>query len=269
MKKAIIIMTLMMSLVYSYGQSFKAMLLNSNVYRTMIDLKATRLIQKNSNNVLNDTVLIRICALGHLDYKIINEDENGYVIIRILPPVKLVTTKDSSNYEVLYSGDEQLNDVNNAYNYYFAIKKGDFTPLSKTLLTTKIIGIPLIQPIKLRPSKYTEGWNLTGEFTVSYNFGLRRKLGGNPFNQNYISLIPYGLGVGAAKYFTVASDGTLTEKKDSYLVTYYQGGILFTIQKINFGFFMGFDAMIDKQNNWFYQGRPWFSFGLGYKFKND
>jgi hypothetical protein len=259
----------------SYGQSFKAMFLNPNVYRTKVDLTASRLIDKDLNTIYNDTFIIKVSDLGHLDYKIVNEDENGYVIIRILPKVKLLTEPSPDDPSktinvVRHTNDKQLKtDNNNAYNYYFAIKKDAFKPLGKTLLSTKIIGVPLVQPIKLRPSKGTEGWNLGGEFTVSYNFGLRIKLGKNPFSQNYLSIVPYGFGVGAAKYFKENTDGTLTEKKDAFAVTYYQGGLLLTIQKINFGVFTGFDAMIDKQNDWFYQSKPWFSFGLGYKFKND
>jgi hypothetical protein len=42
-----------------------------------------------------------------------------------------------------------------------------------------------------------------------------------------------------------------------------------TWKKINFGAFISIDAMIDKKNNWFYQGQPWYSFGIGYKFKED
>jgi hypothetical protein len=60
-----------------------------------------------------------------------------------------------------------------------------------------------------------------------------------------------------------------TDKKDSYAITYYQAGIVLTLQKVNLGIFTGFDAMIDKQNNWFYQGEQWFSIGLGYKFKTE
>jgi len=275
MKAKIIILILTVFSFSSYGQSFKAMFLNPNVYRTKTDLKATRLIDKNLNTIYNDTIIIKVSDLGHLDYKIINEDENGFVIIRILPKVKLLTevsaTDPTKTVNVLrHTNDDQLkSDSTDAYNYYFAIKKDAFKPMSKTLLSTKIIGVPLIQPIKLRPSKGTEGWNLGGEFTVSYNFGLRLKLGSNPFSQNYLSIVPLGFGVGATKYFKENTDGTLTEKKDAFAVTYYQGGLLLTIQKVNFGIFTGLDAMIDKQNDWFYQGRQWFSFGLGYKFKTD
>jgi len=216
-----------------------------------------------------------VSDLNHLDYKIISEDENGYVIIRVLPKAKLLTEPSPEDPSkmlrvVRHTNNVQLKkETNNAYNYYFSVKKDGFKPLSKTLLSFKIVGVPLVQPIKLRPGKGSEGWNLGGEFTVSYNFGIRLKLGDNPFKQNFISLVPFGFGVGAAKYFIGNVDGTITEKSDSYAVTYYQGGILFTIQKVNFGVFTGFDAMLDKQNDWFYQGRQWFSFGLGYKFKND
>lgn len=251
------------------------MFLNPNVYRTQIDLTATRILSKDFKTVYNDEYIIKASSNKELDYKIINEDEGGYVIVRILPKVKLLKEPDPSDgvkmiNVVRYTEEDQsVNDIDNGYNYFFGIKKDAFKPLGKTLLSTKIIGVPLIQPVKLRPSKGAEGWSLGGEFTVSYNFGVRRKLGQNPFGQNFISIIPYGFGVGAAKYFKENIDGTLTEKKDAFAVTYYQGGILFTIQKVNFGVFAGFDAMIDKQNDWYHQGKPWLSFGLGYKFKTD
>jgi hypothetical protein len=275
MKARITFLILTFFSLNSYAQSFKAMFLNPNVYRTKVDLTAIRLINKDLDTTYNDAFIVKVSDLGHLDYKIVNEDDNGYIIVRILPKVKLMTERSPDDASktvnvVRHTDDKQFKtDIDNAYNYYFAIKKDAFKPLGKTLLSTKIIGVALVQPIKLRPNKGSEGWNLGGEFTVSYNFGLRLKLGRNPFSQNYLSIVPYGFGVGAAKYFKENADGTLTEKKDAFAVTYYQGGLLLTIQKINFGVFTGFDAMIDKQNDWFYQGTPWFSFGLGYKFKND
>lgn len=258
----------------SVAQSFRAVFLNPNVYRTRIDLTANRLIDDEWKTVYNDTYVIKVSDLGYLDYKVIKEDENGYTIIKILPKVKLTTETLPGSKKMInvvrHTEEKQLkSDNDNAYNYYFSIKKDGFKPLSKTLLSNKIVGIPLVHPFKLRPKKGIEGWNLEGEFTLSYNFGYRVKLGTNHFNQNFISFVPYGLGVGSSKYFIENSDGTLSEKKDAYAITYYQGGILLTLQKINFGVFVGVDGMIDKRNNWFYQGKPWFSFGLGYKFKED
>lgn len=260
----------------SFGQnfkpSFKAAFLNPNVYRTRVDLKTIRVTDKNLSTVYNDTIIIKASNTRPLDYKIVNDNENGYTIIRVLPKVTLSkedSPKGTVNVVRFTDSDQLKKDSLNAYNYYFAIKNDAFKPLTRTLLSTKIVGIPLVQPFKLRPDKGSEGWNLGGDFTVSYNFGLRLRLGSDPFSQNFISFVPYGFGIGAAKYFKENADGTLSDKEDAFAVTYYQGGILLTLQKINFGVFTGFDAMIDKKKDWFYQGEPWFSFGLGYKFKND
>lgn len=270
-----ITVAIMLFSVIGHAQTFKAMFLNPNVYRTRIDLKAVRVMHKDLKTIYNDSCLISVKELGYLDYKIVSEDENGHVVFRLLPKVKLVEemvaggSGKTANVVKHITDKQYKNEEDNAYNFYFAIKKDAFKPLGKTLLSTKIIGVPLIHPLKLRPSKGAEGWNLAGEFTASYNFGLRFKLGKNPFSQNYLSIIPYGFGLGAAKYFRENPDHTLTEKSDSFAVTYFQTGLLFTLQKVNFGIFAGKDAMIDKQKDWVYQGKSWFSFGLGYKFKND
>ena len=275
MKNIITIATIFLFATNINGQSLKASALNPNVYRTKVDLTVTRIIDKDFKTVYEDEYIIKVDELGHIDYKIVKEDDNGYVIIRILPKTTMsteISKKDKTKTVkvIRHTKDKLLkSDKNNAYNYYFAIKKDKFKPMAKTLLSEKIVGIPLVQPLKLRPSKGSEGWNLGGEFTVNYNFGLRLKLDKNPFSQNFISLVPYGFGVGSAKYFSENSDGTLTDKKDSYAITYYQAGIVLTLQKVNLGIFTGFDAMIDKQNNWFYQGEQWFSIGLGYKFKTE
>ena len=95
---------------------------------------------------------------------------------------------------------------------------------------------------------------------------MKFKLGHNPFRKNTVTFVFYGAGVGKAKYFT-EKDEKLTEKEDGMAITYYQAGVLFTVEKVNFGGFVGFDAMLDKRNDWYYQSKPWFSVGLGYKFK--
>ncbi len=275
MKAKLTFLTFLVVSFCSYGQSFRAMFLNPNVYRTKIDLQAIRLCDNDLNIIYNDTFTIKVSVFEHLDYKIINEDQNGFIVIRILPSVKIVNetspTDPTKNINVVRYSNKVLSntDPNNAYNYYFAIKKDGLNPLGKTLLSTKIIGVPLIQPFKLRPSKGDEGWNLSSAFTISYNFGIRLKLGSNPFSKNYLSIVPYGFGLGAEKYFNVGIDGKPSEKVDAFALTYYQGGLVLTNQNINLGIFTGFDAMLDKQNDWFYQGKQWFSLGIGYKFNKD
>lgn len=259
----------------SYGQTFKAMFLNPNVYRTRVDLRVIRITNLKLDTVYNDTFQIRLAGRGYMDYKIIKEDEFDNTIIRILPKARLQVERvhDTSNIfidAIRYTNDVVLkSDSDNAYNYYFAIRKEDYKPLAKTLLASKIVGVPLIVPTKIRPQRKKEGWNLDGQIFVTYNFGLRKKLGRNPFTDNFITFIPYGIGVGAAQYFRENSTGKFVAQENTFAITYYQAGCLFTINRINMGALIGLDAMIDRQNDWYYQSQPWLSVGFGYKLSND
>lgn len=282
-----ITLTIFFSIIFiccSWSQHCRAIFFNSNVYRTRVDLQAIRLTNTNKkiDTVYNEPFVIRATHTKNngkirefLDYKIISEDESGYMIIRVLPKVELAKEKvhpDSTrmiNVVRYKEGDQEVGDSTNAYNYYFAIRKDAFKPLGKTLLSEKIIGVPLVHPFKLRPDRAGVGWNLGLEFTVSYSFGVRFKLGKSPFQQNFFTIIPVGFGLGASKYFRQNADSTLTEKEDAVAITYYQAGLMFTVYRVNIGIFVGLDAMIDHRKDWVYQSQPWISFGLGYKFKKD
>lgn len=266
----------------AFAQTLRASFFSDNVYKTYTDLEVVKISDRASRNraFYNDTITIK----SGLAYQIVNEDENGYVIIRVLPRVKIMTAQIAIGTEttgssippkyktiniIEYSDETPTDPKLDGSAYYYSVKKDKFKPFQKAFISEKIIGQPLIHPLKLRPGKGSEGWNLTGDFTLTYTVSFRFRVSKNPLKPNYISLVPYGLGVGAAKYFRENDDGSLTEKKETWSVTYYQGGAFMTIKKVNFGVFVGFDAMIDKQNKWFYQSKPWFSLGFGYKFKTD
>ncbi|MGB8194232.1 MAG: hypothetical protein WCF67_20035 [Chitinophagaceae bacterium] len=248
------------------SQTLKAVLLNPNVYRTQINIEATRISDINGIKY-NDKVLIDVEG-GFMDYKIISEDENGYIVFRVLPKViyESYNTAQGTRYRIrrALSTDPALTSANNGYNFYCAVKSDDFPPLAKTLLSTKIVGVPLVHPFKLRPKRNTEDWDIQGEFTLSYSFGIRLRSGG-PLKQNFWTIILYGFGLSEDKYFKNPGD----DKKDAIAITYYQGGLMHTWQKVNIGAFVSFDAMIGNKKDWFYQGRSWFSFGIGYNFKQD
>jgi len=285
---------------YKETPTWRAVFFNPNVYRSRLGLKGVIVGKERTNNTYTDSVYIPVNdRTKRFDYKIISEDFNGYVIIQVLPRKKFVvepknkieyteTYRESTDsgqkvltkvkvpsttpynvYKVIFALDsDNLNSDQDASKYYFGIKKDDFKPQSKILLSTKFVGIPLIHPFKFRTKTAGQGDDIVSSFTVSYNFGLRFKLGGtDAFKQNFVSLIPYGFGFGADKYFKKNPDGSTTadDKKDVVAITYYQGGILFTVQKVNFGIFAGVDKMIGNRKDWVYQDRIWFSFGLGYK----
>jgi len=258
----------------AFSQTLRAMLFNSNVYRTYVPIKCTR-IMDSAYNPSNDATVYTISverdtgnkllpgqqtSLRAIDFKIVSEDDNGYVIIKILPCVTLGTGST-----IIYDKDCKSTP---AHNYYYAIKKSDLTPLSKVPLSNKIIGTPLVFPVKFRPSKGNIGFTMTGEFTAGYAFGFRKKLSKSPYSQSFISFIPLVVGVSAGKYFRQKDDGTYSDKSDSWSIS-YSYGIMFTVQKVNFGVFGGLDHMVGDQKDWFYQGSSWYSLGLGYKFKSD
>ncbi|UOQ64877.1 hypothetical protein [Hymenobacter volaticus] len=288
MMKVLFTCSLLCSVVFeSNSQTFRAMAFNPNVYRTRVDMDVLRVSSLDFHIIYADTFKIKVrrgnaSKSNYLDYKIEKMDENGYTIIRILPNVQLSTELlDVSNGKEVAARyintirhskeDFTKEDERNGYNYYFAIKSDAFKPMSKTLLGNKLVAVPIIHPLKLRPriSNPDREPQVNTEFTVTYSLGYRRKFGHNPFRQDFFTFVIYGAGLGASKYLTEGNDGNLTEEKDGVAVTYYQAGGFLTLDKVNFGLFMGLDAMLYGRNNWLYQSKPWFSFGLGYKIKED
>lgn len=157
----------------------------------------------------------------------------------------------------------------NGYNYLFAVKKDEFPALAKTYMGGKFWGTPIVHPFKLRPTQANLGPQLYADITISYCFGYRARLSRNQLKENFVTFVPFGVGVGAAKHQRRLADSQLSDEEDNAAITYWQGGVFFTIRKVGFGVFSGVDAMIGHKNDWIYQSKPWFSFGVGYKFKED
>ncbi len=264
MKKLYIILLLLVS-TQSYSQIgpyLRAIFFNPNVYYTKVDLKLTRFADDEGNlQPTSDEVTLKPTSSLTIRYKIVGTD-GDYTIIKLLPRIRI-------NADNTVTVDDPTSQTENAANYTYHIKTKDFVINQKAILSEKIVGTPLVFPYKLRLQDKGDGATITTDFTVGYTFGLRLKVGRVPYKQNFFTIIPYGFGLGSTKYFYQNSDTTYSEKKDGVAITYYTGGLLYTINKVNVGIFAGRDAMLDKQNNWAYQGKWWFSFGLGYKFKTD
>lgn len=262
--KSILTFLLIITSICCYAQTssyLRAVLLNPNVYYTKVDLKVTQFLD-DDGNILTNPREFTIKPNGlTVRYKIVGTD-GDYTIIEILPRVKI-------NLDNTITVDDPQTDNENAANFTYYIKTKDFGLNQKITLSEKVVGTALVYPYKLRLQNKGDGATISTDFTVGYTFGLRLKLSKIPYKQNFITIVPYGFGLGSAKYFYKKDDGTYSDKKDGVAVTYYTAGLLWTVNKINFGAFGGRDAMIDKQNNWAYQGKWWFSIGLGYKFKTD
>lgn len=264
MKKLFVLFSLIPTVALSKGCPYlRAILLNPNVYRTKVDLKLTQFAETDGKLLAAPTEITLKPATGQsIRYKIVGSD-GDYTIIRLLPRMKL-----AAGNSALVSEDKP-EEKDDATRYVYCIKTKDFGLNQKILMSEKIVGTPLVFPFKLRLQDKGDGAVISTDFTIGYTFGLRLKTSKIPYKANFFTIIPYGFGLGSTKYFYQKSDGTYSDKKDGVAVTYYTGGFLWTISKVNFGVFAGVDAMLDKQNNWAYQGKWWYSFGLGYKFKAD
>jgi hypothetical protein len=222
-KNVVAVVSIFCFLNYNYAQSLRASALNPNVYRTRVNLEGFRVLDKSLKKY-NDKVVIDVEGDQFIDYKIVSEDEGGYTIIRVLPRVKIRQDRDIDGnmiYRVTRvhkDSGQTKTQPDNGYLYYYAIKSAEFPPLGKTLLSEKIVGVPLIHPFKLRPTVKNIGWDLKPEFTVSYSFGIRLKSRDKPFSKNYWTIIPYGFGVTQDKYFQNIGD----EKEDAVAVTYFR-----------------------------------------------
>jgi hypothetical protein len=255
--------------VNSYGQVLpylRAITFNSNVYRTIDEFKLTKFSELNGKPVATEEVILKPKTGKSIRYKIVGID-GDYTIIKLLP--RLQQSFESSTKLNLIQVVDDAPSVDDASKFLYFVKTKDILPNRKIVLSEKIIGTPLIFPFKLRTQDRGDGATISTEFTVGYTFGLRLKLSKQPYKQNFLTLVPYGFGLGSSKYFYKKDDGSYSSKTDGVAVSYYTGGLMLTSNKINFGLFAGKDAMIDKQNNWAYQGQWWFSFGLGFKFKAD
>lgn len=267
LKRNFLLLTLILISSFSFAQGniksyLRAITLNSNVYNTKVDLTLNQFSKTDGTLLTTKKDVVLKPANGKtIRYKIIGTD-GDYTIIKLLPNLKI-------NSDNSVTVDIPANETENASKYLYSIKTKEFGLYQKNILSEKIVGTPLVFPYKLRLQDRGDGATITTDFTVGYTFGLRLKTGKLPFKQNFFTIIPYGFGLGSTKYFFENTDGTFSEKKDAVAITYYTGGIMWTVNKINFGLFAGRDAMIDKQNNWAHQGDWWFSFGLGFKFKTD
>src|SRR5687767_10810135 len=128
MKRFLLILLSYSFMLSAKTQSFKAIVLNPNVYRTRVNIEATRIYDVNGNKY-NDKVLIDVEG-GYMDYKIISEDENRYIIFRVLPRViyEAFNTAQGIQYRIrrALASEYPLASANNGYNFYCAVKADEF-----------------------------------------------------------------------------------------------------------------------------------------------
>lgn len=218
MKKIIVIVFLFFT-VSSFSQTgsyLRAIIFNSNVYKTKVDLKLTQFSNIDGKLITTKEFTLIPKAEQSIRYKIVGTDGN-YTIIRLLPNLKI-----NSDNSITVGKPTNAEDDASKFTYFVETK--NFGVNQKIMLSEKIVGTPLLFPYKLRLQDKGEGAIISTEFTVGYTFGLRLKTSKIPYKQNFFTVIPYGFGLCATKYYYQKADGTLSDKKDAVAITYYTGG---------------------------------------------
>ena len=145
-------------------------------------------------------------------------------------------------------------------------------PHTHYLASSALIGKVITIPLRVR----NEYWNdnnrvLQGTLALSYGFGLKFKVGNDPYKPHYFSTILYAAGISQQKHFSIAgkfkkepSRDSISAKTDEIAVTYWSLGAAYEYDKFNVGVFAGKDRMFGNLKNWAYQDKWWFGLGIGY-----
>lgn len=250
-----------------FSSFIRSVVYNTNVYKTKENLQLTCVYDLKNEAPIHSTLPYQLVVgeREYLRYRVIKQGEKPY--IKILPRLKFVSTWTGYNIEVLEKKDERLVSASmegkDPVKYYFQITDA-LEPNKHYLASQKITGLPLTMPFKLRT--YKESSKFVIAPSIGYAFGWKIRVNNNPYKDKFVNVIAYGIGFNADKHQSENTDGSLTESKDAFSLTYWTSGLAYEVNGFNYGIFMGQDRMFDGNKNWIYQGKTWLSFGFGYKF---
>lgn len=280
MKYLISLLTISVFISTAFGQSklktaptWKAVILNNNVYRTYNNIFKIFIVEDNDGNDYYskasqaDEYTLDLNGRDFIDYKIIRESD-GIIFFKILPCAKIDKTAKTIKIENEVNGKCPSSGADNAAEYIFGIstKTTTITTFEKTPISSRLVLTPILHPIKFRPAYSDKEPTLTGETTISFNLGYRFKINSSIIRPTYLTIVPYGIGISNSQYFKENTNDKPVPSNIS--LTYWNFGAFVSFDRYNIGFFGGKDAMMTKsQKDWHYQDQMWFSFGLGYSLK--
>jgi hypothetical protein len=251
--------------------TWRAVLLNNNVYRTYDDIKDIFVIRDSDKKYYyseaeqNNKYTLDLNGREYIDYKILRETD-GIIFFKVLPCANFDKQKTKVIVEGEIDGKCPGTDANNAANYVFGVSNKAITTFKKTHVSSRLVLTPILHPIKYRPAYSGKEPTLTGEITLSFNLGYRVNLSRNLIRPTYLTVVPYGIGLSTSQYFKLNTDDKPSPGNIS--LTYLSFGAFLSFDRYNIGIFCGKDAMMTKsQKDWHYQDQRWYSFGLGYSLK--
>ena len=251
--------------------TWKAVFFNSNVYRTYDNIKNIIIIRDEKDKYYysdaeqTDKYELDLNGREFIDYKILREAD-GTTFFKILPCEKIDKVSKKIKVENSLNGNCPSTGANDASKYVFAMPTKELSAFEKTQISSRLVLTPILHPLKYRPSFSDKEPTLTGEITLSFNFGYRLKLNKNLIRPTYLTIVPYGIGISNSQYFKANTSDKPVPGNIS--LTYLSFGSFLSFDRYNIGLFAGKDAMLTKsQKDWHYQDQIWYSFGFGYSLK--
>lgn len=124
----------------------------------------------------------------------------------------------------------------------------------------------LTVPFKLRPKIDTTEFTMSTDVSLGPYIGITKRLSRR---KDYFITIPLNLGL---SYININENTTSNLPSESKVGVVpgvsWSTGIVFELNKVNFGIIAGKDYASGVGKDWIYQDKLWFSFAIGYNFLN-
>ncbi len=159
-------------------------------------------------------------------------------------------------------------DLRREYNYsdsdekvrkYFLMSYQDFNDKSikrYSRVPTFTAGTVVI-PVKLRFNQF----DFSKDVTIGPTAGVRFRL--SHYTNNYLNVL-LGFGISSVSLDSISTGGKIKKGSDRPALTPSLGIVFEFIQNVQVGVFLGKDYIAKKEDvDWMYQGKTWFSIGLG------
>ncbi len=169
----------------------------------------------------------------------------------------------------------KINVAATSSNQFYCVKSADYKePAVKKRYKTWLYNAKpnvgtLVVPIKFRPKQAGVPFDFTTDFTLGSSFGYSFRM--SHYQPNYLSIVGV-FGVTSVGVDSVTTEGFVKEPNTKLSAVTPGIGIITEISGFQIGAVIGWDIVGGTTGqNWIYNSKPWYSFGIGYQFlrKND
>lgn len=201
-----------------------------------------------SKNV--DTAIIKFWEFGK---------KEEYQKYNLIDPTRKVSNENSAYFMVLSKDFD--NKTQRRYSTGFFPTNNRHLWFTGTSITA---GVTVI-PFKIRPNIKVNDKNMGFEFSKDVQLGISAGIKQRISNYRpYFVNVLYNIGFSGVTQDSYTTNGYVQDPVDVIALTHAIGLVL-DYSKVQFGFFLGWDQVSDRNRNaWIYQGKPWYSIGLGY-----